>query len=388
MIVKQINNMVGNLDQVAEGALDVTVGSKLLERGDEIGNIARSIHALTTGLARIIHSILKTSDEMDTFSVQFQDSFEKISESIANVNVAVEEIANGATSQAGETQNVNERMNEMGVAIEETAQQVVSLREAAQTMQEYNNTVGQTIVELSQISDETRRSVNEVHEQTNTTNRSTQEIRTATEIIADIADQTNLLSLNASIEAARAGEMGKGFAVVADEIRVLADQSRDSAEQISKVVDSLIENSNTSVETMLNLVDVIQKQDEKLSDTRQVFESLNSEITEVGDAIANINARIERIGRSKTVAMGGVESLAAIAQQNAASTQETAASMTELDKIVSECSQATQQLVSMASELKGLTTKFKLGDMQDVHNMVEEIKDSAAIVAETELAVE
>ena len=109
-----------------------------------------------------------------------------------------------------------------------------------------------------------------MQEQTNITNESAQAIQAATDIIAGIANQTNLLSLNASIEAARAGEMGRGFAVVAEEIRGLADQSRESADKIRSIVENLISNSNQSVQIMNGVVGEIHQQNEKLGTTLNV----------------------------------------------------------------------------------------------------------------------
>ena len=110
-------------------------------------------------------------------------------------------------------------------------------------------------------------------------------IGNAVDMITDIAGQTNLLSLNASIEAARAGEYGKGFAVVADQIRQLADQSANTAKEIGEIVAELIENSNTSVETMGVVRQEMTGQYEKLNTTKDIFEQLNEEVNNVVTAI-------------------------------------------------------------------------------------------------------
>jgi methyl-accepting chemotaxis protein len=179
-------------------------------------------------------------------------------------------------------------------------------------------------------------------------------------VIADIASQTNLLSLNASIEAARAGEHGKGFAVVADEIRQLADQSNESAKEIGAIVQELIHNSNVSVETMNSVLQEMHIQLDKLNVTREVFEKLNGEVGNVAVAIDNISEQIEEINRGKDDVLSSAESLASIAQQNAASTEETSASMVELSDIVNECTENTQQLVTISKEMNENVNKFSL----------------------------
>lgn len=362
-IVKAITKVIGHLDEVADGELDFKISEKLLQRSDEIGNIARSVHTLIGGLASIVVNIHHSTGELAEFKDDFQKKFETINNSISNVNVAVDEIANGATSQADETQKVNSQINDMGDAITKTSQNVDSLTQSTEQMKEHNEQLDTTIQELMAISDRNKESLAAVYNQTNETNQSVMHIGNAVDMITDIAGQTNLLSLNASIEAARAGEYGKGFAVVADQIRQLADQSANTAKEIGEIVAELIENSNTSVETMGVVRQEMTGQYEKLNTTKDIFEHLNEEVNNVVTAIESISTEVESLDKLKGEVLGSAESLAAIAQENAASTEETSASMVELGEIVNDCNTKTQQLVDIADSMEENVHKFHVASI-------------------------
>lgn len=362
-IVKAITKVIGHLDEVADGKMDFKISEKLLQRSDEIGNIARSVHTLIGGLASIVVNIHHSTGELAEFKDDFQKKFETINNSISNVNVAVDEIANGATSQADETQKVSSKINDMGDAITKTSQNVDSLTQSTEQMKEHNEQLDTTIQELMAISDRNKESLAAVYNQTNETNQSVMHIGNAVDMITDIAGQTNLLSLNASIEAARAGEYGKGFAVVADQIRQLADQSANTAKEIGEIVAELIENSNTSVETMGVVRQEMTGQYEKLNTTKDIFEHLNEEVNNVVTAIESISTEVESLDRLKGEVLGSAESLAAIAQENAASTEETSASMVELGEIVNDCNTKTKQLVDIADSMEENVHKFHVASI-------------------------
>lgn len=362
-IVKAITKVIGHLDEVADGEMDFKISEKLLQRSDEIGNIARSVHTLIGGLASIVVNIHHSTGELAEFKDDFQKKFETINNSISNVNVAVDEIANGATSQADETQKVSSQINDMGDAITKTSQNVDSLTQSTEQMKEHNEQLDTTIQELMAISDRNKESLAAVYNQTNETNQSVMHIGNAVDMITDIAGQTNLLSLNASIEAARAGEYGKGFAVVADQIRQLADQSANTAKEIGEIVAELIENSNTSVETMGVVRQEMTGQYEKLNTTKDIFEQLNEEVNNVVTAIESISTEVESLDKLKGEVLGSAESLAAIAQENAASTEETSASMMELGEIVNDCNTKTQQLVDIADSMEENAHKFHVASI-------------------------
>ena len=326
-IVKAITKVIGHLDEVADGKLDFKISEKLLQRSDEIGNIARSVHTLIGGLASIVVNIHHSTGELAEFKDDFQKKFETINNSISNVNVAVDEIANGATSQADETQKVSSQINDMGDAITKTSQNVDSLTQSTEQMKEHNEQLDTTIQELMAISDRNKESLAAVYNQTNETNQSVMHIGNAVDMITDIAGQTNLLSLNASIVA------------------------------------ELIENSNTSVETMGVVRQEMTGQYEKLNTTKDIFEHLNEEVNNVVTAIESISTEVESLDRLKGEVLGSAESLAAIAQENAASTEETSASMVELGEIVNDCNTKTKQLVDIADSMEENVHKFHVASI-------------------------
>ena len=364
-IGKVLHNTVDHLEEVADGSLNVMVQNKVLERNDELGEVSRSLQKLVSSFKEMVKNIMTASAELDSFSGEFKESFDNIKESISNINTAVDEIANGATQQAGDTQKANEEVINMGDALDATAGNVIALTDSAQKMSDYNSSANEILEELLEISKKTNQSVDDVQKQTDETNRSAMEIQEATELIASIASQTNLLSLNASIEAARAGEQGRGFAVVAGEIRTLADQCSESADKIANVVHELLDNSNQSVHTMNEVMVSIEQQNEKLENTLKMYAQLNDEIHIVSQAIHEISAQVDGLGDTKNAVLELLESLSAISEENAASTQQTSASMIELSNIVEECTEKTAGLLTLSANLRDNTTKFSIDVIKD-----------------------
>ena len=361
LISKGLRDVVAMLNRVANGELNVKVNKKLMSRADEVGDIAIGVDSLVTNLTGIVADIKGATDKFENISTDFSESFSEMTDNIENADRAVEEMARSASVQAQDTTSVSGEVQRMGDAIDTTAHNIETLVGNVEKMREYNVSADNTLQELIKISEDTKNAFSVVYDQTNMTNQSAQDIQSAANVITDIADQTSLLSLNASIEAARAGEHGKGFAVVADEIRKLADLSAESASQITQIIEMLIQNSNTTVDTMKNVTEVIDKQSDELNKTRKVFGDLNLEIGEVRTAVGNIESEMGTLDGLKETVLASVQNLAAIAEENAASTQETSASMQQIGTIVSECAAGVDRIIETSEELGNSMKVFTVG---------------------------
>lgn len=357
-ISKPINGLETALGKIASGNLDFDVDARLMKRKDEIGSIARQMMTVKNSLQDMVGGIGSAANRLKEDSRNFSESFSIAAENIKNIGTAVEEIAEGASSQATETEIVSGKVKELEHVIDQEKDAVVRLEQAIRTMTEYSGGAVRNVEHLVEISDRTNSAVSFVNEQTQKTNMSVGDIQQAISIITGIAEQTSLLSLNASIEAARAGEQGKGFAVVAEEIRKLAEESNMSASEIEKAVRQLITNSDASVDKMQDVSKNVQEQMERLKDTKDAFENLYKEIQSVDEVSASLGLQTEKLNELKAIVADSVNSLASIVEQSAASAQETSASMNILNDNIADNTANLKELVALNEELTEKIGRF------------------------------
>jgi len=230
----------------------------------------------------------------------------------------------------------------------------------ANQMQEYSNKSLAKLRELIDTNNKTEADIESMYTQTESTNASVNKISKAATLISEIADQTNLLSLNASIEAARAGEAGRGFAVVAEEIGSLATQSADTAHEINDIIGELTENSEKSMGIMVQMNDASKQQVEALNHTSEMFldmqkalEACTNSIRVVTDMIRTANEEREKVTQS-------IEVLTHLATDNAASTEETSSMTTELEGTVERSSGMIEKLEGDMKVLADSMEHFRL----------------------------
>ena len=360
IIVKPIEKATKMIVKISE--LDFTdrenLQASLNRRKDETGVMAKAIGTLRKELADVIRSITGQSVELHDASNAMNNSAYETSQSVDQFEKAINEIAQGATSQAQETQTATENVILMGNMIEETNNEVEKPRNNARSMRDSGDKALNILAELNNINQKTKEAIQTIYEQTNMTNESALKIKEATDIITDIAEETNLLSLNASIEAARAGEQGRGFAVVASQIQKLAEQSNDSARQIADIINLLITDSEKTVETMEDVKAVIEQQNEHVINTGKAFMEVKTGIDSSVESVREITAKTKQLDDARVKVVDVVQNLTAIAEENAASTEETSASASEVGAIMGTISDNAQQLNTIADELKNSIKQF------------------------------
>ncbi len=357
-MTRDLRSSVKALDELANGNLNADIDRRALKRKDEIGKLMRAVLNLRGQMKEVIGAIIEKGEAVQIAAQQINDETEQAARAIGQVDQAVSEISEGANSQASETQKATENVIIMGEMVEQTREEVETLLAHAEEMQAAGEVATQTLDELDEINGQTKKAIDVIYEQTHTTNESAMRIREVTKMITGIAEETNLLSLNASIEAARAGEQGRGFAVVAAQIQKLAEQSNSSTKEIAQIINVLMEDSEKAVATMDEVKEIMAAQSEKVERAGDAFSQVKAGIDASIKGVEAIEEKTIKLDDARANVIDIVQSLTAIAEENAASTQETSASVTEVTAIVEDIAQNASKMNTYATELKDKTNVF------------------------------
>lgn len=355
-----IRGTKGAITELAAGNLLTAVDEGLMERKNEIGDMARSVEYLRKELLEIIGDIKKSSEILLDSGNNLSEMAEHTSSTTDEMSKVIEDISKGAISQAEEIETASVHIGDMGNVIEEIVSNVDGLDQTSAKMKNASDESSEIIQELSDSNDRTTKAIEKISNQIHTTNDSVQMIREAVELITAIAGQTSLLALNASIEAARAGEHGKGFAVVASEIQKLAEQSNESAEKIKHIIAELLKDSEATVQIMGEVEVIVNEQQQKLNETKEKFVYVAQGVDNSREETEAIQSRTEICDSSREKVIDVISNLSAISQENAASTEETTASMAELNETIRILADAAGNLKTLSRNLEKDMEFFKL----------------------------
>ncbi len=347
-------------NEIARYDVSKDIPAKYMKRKDEVGQLAKAIQNVMENLRDMVSQVSSTSEAVAASSEELTATSLVSSESSNEVAKAIMEISEGATDQATNTSEGNMKLEELGEMIETEEDRIGELREASRIVSELVSKGLEVVKRLSLKTTESSSATTEVHKSILKTNKSSEKISEASGLIKTIAEQTNLLALNAAIEAARAGEAGKGFAVVADEIRNLAIQSTKSTVLIDEMVETLLKDAKVAVDTMELVQKILGEQEDNVKESKDSYDAISLAMVSSEEAVQVISEESVKMKNKKDDVHEKMQSLAAVAEENAAGTQQASASMQEQAKSINEITDASESLSVLAQEMQDLIRKFTL----------------------------
>lgn len=352
-----IKKVMKALEKASEGDLTVSVE---VDRKDEFHILAKSINHMIAKMKGLIEETKGVSGMVDDSARTVTGSAESLLSATREITDSISGIEKGIVQQANDSESCMRQMDVLSEKINVVSDNSGKIAEIAEGTREIVHTGLKTIDELNSNAKDTVEITNAVITGIETMEQSSRSISKIIGVINEIADQTNLLSLNASIEAARAGEAGRGFAVVADEIRKLADQSVASVNQIREIVDEINASTKETVTTARQAETVVAVQEESLKNTMTVFNDIQSQVGELITNLANITIGVEDIAQTKTETIQSIENISAVSQETAAAAEEVTDTAGRQMNSVEDLNTAAQSLNDNANALSEAIGLFKI----------------------------
>lgn len=357
VFVKPFKEVTEAIKKTSDGNLnaDVNIHSKV----DETKQLISSAVTLQKVLQNTINKTISISNNLNDNAKTVYDLADNSATGASQISNTMEDLAQVATVVADNTQNISSAVSVMGDAIEDISSNAEELTKSSDNIKIANSEATDYMEKVSLSSEKSIDAVNKISSQIEDTNEAVSRIKNTVNIISDIASQTNLLALNASIEAARAGEAGKGFAVVANEIKNLSEQSNSSADEIKKIVNEIVNKSDTSVKLSSDVANIILEEQKFIKDTQNKFDVLNSEINVSFEQIGSIGKKVKALKKSTTSITSSVTDLGAIAEENASSNEEVSASVSMVADSIKQISVSSEKTKNMAQELDDAIKYFR-----------------------------
>jgi methyl-accepting chemotaxis protein len=349
--------MKGAAFQISKGdftqKIDAASSSALGELGHAFNSMVDKLRDILTETSNITRHVAETSRNIF-------DKNNNIKTAMEQVAISSNELATGANEIAEDVTDMSESINEIELKVAAYASSTKEMNiRSEQTLQLVDK--GRQALEVQ--SEGMRRNVEATANVSDTIEelaRKAQGISAITKTISDLAEQTNLLSLNASIEAARAGEHGRGFAVVAQEVRKLAEESTSSTKQVFHLVQSIDEGIRQAISNMKVNEEVVNMQTERIRESELVFTEIVHSVQFISEQIYAFSQESDAMLESARKISGAIQNISAITQQSAAGTEQVSASMNEQIASVQGVVEETERMLMMATQLQRTIQVFKM----------------------------
>lgn len=359
-IVKPLIAIVRKANSIADYNLKEMFSDTLLERKDETGEVARALGKIKENLANIIKQISNTSENVTNTAREVASNCEEASRMTEEMERTIHDVASGATDQAANTTECMHSLDVLGKLIDSNEGEMLQLNDASNKVMEVTKVGQQVLDNLASKIRESNEATIQAYKDMQQTNENANDISEASSVIASIAEQTNLLALNASIEASRAGEHGKGFAVVAEEIRKLAEQSAQSTKRIDDQIRALQNSVSNAVIVTEKVKNMLNEQIGDVSLTESKYDEISKAINVTQHIIDELNQSSMMMKKEKQEVSGYIESLSAVAEENAAAAQEASACTSEQSSAIHTMEQSSIALANMAMNLNEMLKKFEI----------------------------
>lgn len=357
IITKPIKNMTQAAIQVANGQLNIQIKE---EGAKEIRDLANAFNRMSHNIRNLVLEISEVATMVDRSSNEVNEliaSTKSISDDISNTT---NELAKGAQEQSQSVTIGAEMVNQITESIHRITK---DSEESYEKINDVNNSVinGLNVIDnQANLMESNKKSTHKMKDAITQLEEKSHIIKEIADVIGDIANQTNLLSLNAAIEAARAGENGKGFAVVADEVRKLAEQSAKFSGEIGALLKDIQEKTLQSVEEVALVQKIVEEQEVSLHETRQLYIDIENKMIDVVERTVRITEETKQIQDQSEQASNSIEEVAAVTQESAAATQEVASSTQEQNSAVMKINDEVEVLVRKANELLDAIQQFHI----------------------------
>ncbi|RCX16355.1 methyl-accepting chemotaxis sensory transducer with Cache sensor [Anaerobacterium chartisolvens] len=355
--VKPLTQLAESTKQVASG--DFTVEIRDMGR-DEVGNVAKSFKEMLAQIKHLIGEVGHMSREVAASTGQMMVSTQEVSNASEQVADAVSELAKGATEQALSTENANMKIAEIIEGLKDISKEMNISDEMSENARLKVEAGGRSVEDQRTKMDKTKQVSLNVTESVNSLSVKSTEIGKILEVIKGIANQTNLLSLNAAIEAARAGEQGKGFAVVAEEIRKLAEQSGHSVNEIASIIKQVQAGIQETVNEMERARETSDEQEKALLETVKAFSEISDSVNVIAEKVKKVSEESRNLSEKAGQTGQLMVEVASIAEQTAAGTEEVSASTEEQSSVIQQIAHSAEAMAGMADELQTSLKRFKV----------------------------